>query len=216
MVTFFFCYCGGVRVASRATWRSIIYSSVSSSSSASVAISSDIDAASDAGAGCALSFPFLDAIWIIVFCACLGLLDDGFSTSSSSNKPFGFAGMFIARSIIFGDDVVGVGAARASLHESRGLRIGRRSVLAFDYALIISSNFWISEAMSLFISALRATASAWVNPYSVAATSDVWVTRAGRFFNSLTSSRSSLFCVCNAAISSVVSFNCFTTSSSVK
>jgi len=176
MVTFFFCYCGGVRVASRATWRSIIYSSVSSSSSASVAISSDIDAASDAGAGCALSFPFLDAIWIMVCGACLGLLDDGFSASSSSNKPFCFAGMFIARSIIFGDDVVGVGAARASLHESRGLRIGRRSVLAFDYALIISSNFRILEAMSLFISSLSATASAWVNPCSVAAISNVWAT----------------------------------------
>jgi hypothetical protein len=176
MVTFFFYYCGVVRVSSRATWRSRIYSSVSSSSSTSVAISSDIDAASDAGAGCALSFPFLDGIWMIDCGTCLGLLDDGLSVSSSSNKPFGLVSKFVARSIIFGDDVVGVGAARASLHASRGLRIGRRSVLAFDYALIISSNFRISEAMSLFISSLSATASAWVNPCSVAAISDVWAT----------------------------------------
>jgi hypothetical protein len=205
MVTFFFYYCGGVRVGIRATWRSMICSSVSTSSSASVAISSDIDAASDSGAGCALSFPFFDAILIWAGVPCFGLLDEGFSTSSSPNKPFGPAGMFIARSIMFGTDVVGVGAARASLQASRGLRFGRGSSLAgsFAYALIMASNFRISEAMSLYISAFNTAASAYVNSDAAASRRAGWAGGVGQVFSVLTSCLSSRFCFSNAVTFSV-------------
>ena len=172
-------------VASRGTWRSIIASSVSTSFSMSVSISSDIDAASNSGAGCALSFPFFDATRVRAGVACFGLLDEGLSIPSSPNKPFCSPGRFAARSIMFGDDVVGVGAAKVSLQVSRGFRVGRRSsfVGSFACAFIIASNLQISEAMSFFISSLRTAPSACVNPYSGASTNYGWADGAGRFFS---------------------------------
>jgi hypothetical protein len=130
-------------------------SSVSRSFSASVSTSSDTDVAAGTAARGSLSLPFREALRGLAGGVLYGLLDDGLFTSSSARKPFRVAGMFCARSIMFGADVVGAGAARAILQVFRGLRLGRGRSLTGPCvcAVIMASNLRISDLMSFYISA---------------------------------------------------------------
>ena len=121
---------GGVVATFIATWRASMSSADSTKSSASVSASSETDPASEAGAGRAGSFPFLDAVRRRIWGACTMLLEDGLLTSISPRRPTVVAGRLCARLIIFGSDEEGTGVANETLRPALGLRVRRGSSFA--------------------------------------------------------------------------------------
>jgi hypothetical protein len=115
--------------------------------------------------GGALSLPFREAIPGMGLGGVRRLLPDDCSTTSNS-RPDGGATLFVARSIIFGVEDCGAGAASVSLPGCTRLRCGRGGGLTspFAFAVINASNFFTSIAMLLCTSALKMAASSWLKP----------------------------------------------------